>query len=52
MTDYTNVDLSDEHINLIVKCIKDKLINTKNEDNVMELENIVFALGKGDELGD
>lgn len=44
------VDLSKEHVDIIVQCVKDKLLFTDGEEEVKELENIVWALGRGDEL--
>jgi len=46
-----NVDLSDEHIDLIVESIKKSIsLNQDNMEKVLTLEDIVWALGRGDEL--
>lgn len=46
------VDLSNEQVDLIVQAVKDKLVFTDGEKEVKELEDIVWALGRGDELDD
>jgi uncharacterized protein YeeX (DUF496 family) len=51
MDDYINVDLSAEHVDLIVKSVKSAIDNILTDaDERAELENIVYALGEGDKL--